>query len=54
MWIGDKRYTEKSYKHYKNIGLNAIVKNIEEKKQPFFIRSLLDKYKPDILVITRS
>ena len=51
---GDKRYTEKSYKHYRNIGLDAIVKNIEEKKQPFFVRSLLDKYTPDILVITRS
>ena len=51
---GDKRYTEKSYKHYRNIGLEAIVKNIEEKKQPFFVRSLLDKYKPDILVITRA
>lgn len=49
---GDKRYTEKSYKHYRNIGLDAIVKNIEEKKQPFFIRTLLDRYKPDILVIT--
>lgn len=49
---GDKRYTDKSSKHYRNIGLEAIVKNIEEKKQPFFIRTLLNKYKPDILVIT--
>lgn len=51
---GDKRYTEKSYRHYRKIGLDAIVKNIEEKKQPFFMRSLLEKYKPDILVITRT
>lgn len=51
---GDKRYTEKSYKHYRNIGLDAIVKNIEERKQPFFIRTLLDRYRPDILVITRT
>lgn len=51
---GDRRYTEKSYRHYKNIGLEAIVRNIEERKQPFFIRSLLDRYKPDILVITRT
>ena len=49
---GDKRYSEKSYRHYRDIGLEAIVRNIEEKKQPFFIRTLLDKYQPDILVIT--
>ena len=51
---GDRRYTEKSYRHYRNMGLEAIVKNIEEKKQPFLIRTLLERYKPDILVITRT
>ena len=51
---GDRRYSEKSQRHYKSIGLEAIVKNIEEKKQPFLIRTLLNRYKPDILVITRS
>lgn len=51
---GDRRYTEKSYRYYRKMGLDAIVKNIEEKKQPFFMRTLLEKYKPDILVITRT
>ena len=49
---GDKRYSEKSLKYYKNIGLNAIVKNIPESKQPQVVRMLLDRYEPDVLVIT--
>ena len=49
---GDKRYSEKSIKYYKSIGLNAIVKNIPENKQALVIKNLLEKYKPDILVIT--
>ena len=49
---GDKRYTEKSMKYYKSLGLNAIVKNIPENKQAFVIRNLLEKYKPDVLVLT--
>ena len=49
---GDKRYAEKSARYYKKMGLNAIVKNIPENKQPMMIPELLKRYKPDILVIT--
>ncbi|MBQ3413939.1 MAG: hypothetical protein IJH39_01015 [Clostridia bacterium] len=49
---GDKKYSEKSYYHYKKIGLNAIVKYIPENKQPEVIYSLLNIYNPDILIIT--
>lgn len=49
---GDKRYTEKSIKYYKSLGLDAVVKNIPENKQAQVIRSLLDRYKPDVLVLT--
>lgn len=51
---GDKRYANKSMKYYKSLGLDAVVKNIPENKQAKMIRSLLDKYNPDIIVITRS
>lgn len=51
---GDKRYSDKSVKYYKKLGLNAIVKNIKENKQPLMIGKLLTTYKPDILVVTRS
>lgn len=49
---GDKRYTEKSMRYYKSLGLNAIVKNVSESKQPYVVKALLNKYEPDILVIT--
>lgn len=49
---GDRKYSEKSSRYYKKIGLNAIVRNIPERKQPYNIASLLQRYKPDILVIT--
>ena len=49
---GDKRYAEKSNRYYKKVGLNAVVRNIPEFKQPLIVRDLLLKYKPDILVIT--
>lgn len=49
---GDKKYTEKSIRYYKKLGLNAIVKNIPEHKQSKMVKLLLNKYKPDILVIT--
>ena len=49
---GDKRYSEKSIKYYKKLGLNAIVRNIPEYKQPKVVKQLLGKYNPDILVIT--
>lgn len=49
---GDKKYSQKSYYYYKKIGLNAIVKNIPEYRQPRVVYQLLQSYKPDILVIT--
>lgn len=49
---GDKKYAEKSNRYYKKIGLNAIVRNVSERKQPFVISNLLKRYKPDILIIT--
>lgn len=49
---GDRRYSEKTLRYYKKIGLNAVVKNITESKQPQMVIPLLQKYQPDILVIT--
>jgi len=49
---GDRKYSEKSAKYYKSIGLNAVVKNISENRQPQVIKNLLERYKPDIVVIT--
>ena len=49
---GDKRYSQKSYNYYKKLGLNAIVKNIPEYKQPKVIYKLLNINNPDILIIT--
>ena len=49
---GDKRYTSKSVKYYKQLGLNAVVKHIPESEQAELIIGLLDRYKPDVLIIT--
>ena len=49
---GDKKYAGKSIMYYKKMGLNSIVKNIPENKQPKVIKNLLMIYNPDILVIT--
>lgn len=49
---GDKKYSEKSYRYYRKLGLNAVVKNIPEYKQPRVVYQLLKIYQPDILVIT--
>ena len=49
---GDKKYSQKSYYYYKKLGLNAIVRNIPEYKQPKVVYQLLQIYHPDILVIT--
>jgi spore coat assembly protein len=51
---GDKKYSEKSAYYYRKLGLNAVVKNIPEYKQPKVVYSLLKMYNPDILVITRA
>ena len=49
---GDKKYSEKSIKYYKKLGLNAVVRNIPESRQPYVVTSLLNRYNPDILVMT--
>lgn len=49
---GDKQYAAKSERVYTKLGLNAVVKNIKESKQPYEIKGLLNKYNPDILIIT--
>ena len=49
---GDRKYSEKSYNYYQKMGLNAIVKNIPEYKQPQVVYHLLEVYQPDILVVT--
>lgn len=49
---GDPRYSQKSIKYYKEIGINAIVKNISESRQPLVINNLLNRFRPDVLVIT--
>ncbi len=51
---GDRRYSEKSNMYYKKMGLKAIVKNIPENIQASLVNNLIDKYKPDILVVTRT
>lgn len=49
---GDRRYSEKSNRYYRKLGLNATVKNIAENKQSQLVIPLLNRYKPDILVVT--
>lgn len=49
---GDKKYSEKSARYYNKMGLNAVVKNIAENRQSKVVVPLLNKYNPDILIIT--
>ncbi len=49
---GDRKYSLKSDRYYKKLGLRAVVKNIPENRQPQVIGSLVRKYNPDIIVIT--
>lgn len=49
---GDRKYSEKSARYYSKIGLNAVVKNIAENRQSKVIVPFLNKYNPDILIIT--
>ena len=49
---GDKQYAAKSERVYNRLGLNAVVKSVKENKQPYEIKGLLNKYNPDILIIT--
>lgn len=49
---GDKFYSEKSARYYKKVGLNAVVKNIPENRQHLLVKDYINKYNPDILVLT--
>lgn len=49
---GDRKYSKKAEKYYTKIGLNAIVKNIAESRQPQIVYKLLEYYQPDIVIIT--
>lgn len=49
---GDKFYSEKSARYYKKVGLSAVVINIPENKQHLLVREYINKYNPDILVLT--
>lgn len=49
---GDRRYSMKAERYYKQMGLEAVVRNIRENRQAFMIPTLLQKYKPDIIVLT--
>ena len=51
---GDKKYSEKSNMYYKKMGLKAIVRNIPENRQPSVVNPLIERYHPDILVVTRA
>ena len=51
---GDKKYSEKSNLYYKKMGLKAIVRNIPENRQPSVVNPLIERYHPDILVVTRA
>lgn len=49
---GDKRYAEKSSLFYRKMGLRAVVRSVPESIQPAVVSGLIERYKPDILVIT--
>lgn len=49
---GDDRYARKTLKYYRENSLPCSVYSIEEKKQPRYIRELLYKERPNILIIT--
>ncbi len=49
---GDKRYAEKSSMFYRRMGLRAVVRSVPENRQPAVVSGLIERYKPDILVIT--
>ena len=49
---GDRKYSEKSNMYYKKMGLKAVVRNIPENRQPNVVNTLIERYRPDILVVT--
>ena len=49
---GDRKYSEKSNMYYKKMGLKAVVRNIPENRQPNIVNPLIERYKPEIVVVT--
>lgn len=49
---GDSDYLAMSMKYYKEQGINAVGKLVPEADQPMTIRSLLEEYNPDIVIVT--
>ena len=49
---GDKEYTEKCKMMYSKLGLTSYVYYIPEVDQPKYVYSLLEKIKPNILILT--
>jgi len=49
---GDRVYSQKSARYYRKMGLNAVVKNVAENKQYLLVKDYINKYEPDILVLT--
>jgi spore coat assembly protein len=45
-------YLNKCISYYSEAGLKIIGRTADENKQPTLVRSLLERYKPDILVVT--
>ncbi|CDC79538.1 MAG: sporulation peptidase YabG [Christensenellales bacterium] len=50
--IGDSEYSEKCKKNYKRMGLTAYVYNIPENEQYKQVYSLLQRIRPNILILT--
>lgn len=49
---GDKEYLKRCMDYYKETGIMAIGKSVNEEEMPKVIMSLLTEYNPDIVVIT--
>lgn len=49
---GDAEYTNKCKENYKKMGLTAYVYNIAEHEQYKYVYNLLQRYKPNILILT--
>ena len=49
---GDSEYLDRCLKYYKNLNVYAVGKKIDENKVSNEITSLLEDYKPDIVIIT--
>lgn len=49
---GDNDYLQMCLKEYKELGISAVGKMVQEEQQPKLVRFLLEEHKPDILILT--